>query len=294
MLRRIALVLLIIVAAVCPSMSEVCAAVESSGSVVARPTQSIRTTFYSQNTVDNVAANPVSQTRIHADLKELAPELSFGAGLWIDQDARSSGGVIHNDNQLSPFLGLAWRRPALSVGATADLAYVVPWQPGEPSHRGSEPVARLSLFHSKFMAKRAAALFVRDATAPGVSASDGGGSKNDEGGPEVFLETYSSAFFTSRLDDNLTLDHWTKSGIRFSVLSLGRARLHADLLGEVRARDNARAWEWDEFGDSRVGLRLGWMQPGLAVSLSVSRLVVPLWGFKTAPLSGLLVIGGEI
>lgn len=226
-----------------------------------------KTEIYSQNTLENRTRNFVSQTRVSRPVLTIGERVFARVGAWLEQDTLSQGATIYNDNQVSPFVGLAWTSDALSIGATIDAAYVLPWQMQEENGRSSELVGRANLFHSE--------IWFWDL--------------GSEPSTNWFAETYSSLLLTSRLDDNLIADHWTKGGVRVH----GPWATYADLYSELRARANARAYEWDDLGDLRVGARLGFWTRELSMAVSVSGRAVRIWGYDTPPLSGLVVIGGE-
>lgn len=235
--------------------------------------------LYSQNQSDTRANNLVSQTRLESDLVPIGKFLFLHAGSWFERDLRSNTQATYADNSVAPYLGVTVL-PTSQVGASLDVQRVWPWGEGgiaadnnqqtvasTTTKRSPETVLRAALWHSLLFAP-----------------------------PRRwhFVETYSALVFTSRNEDHLSAQHWTKAGARGRFLP----QVSTDLFAEFATMANNRRWPGENYGDTRVGLRLTWSAIRDANQYSVavlgSRRVSRLWGPNSADWLGLLVIGAQL
>lgn len=228
------------------------------------PAWSAGVAFYSENSYPTRMENIVSQSRLRLDLADSVSALRPYAGILLDQDTRSAPGLIYNDNSVSPLAGISLRLPAVPVALFTEYRRVL----RTIDRADSSPVQSGDL--------RTGALAYQWLTHG-----------------RLFTELYGEGILSTRLDRNLFLQGWSKSGARIQLSRALAADAYLELLGHADRLGLSYNNYWETGPAIRVSARFF---ENASAALSARRGFGSYWksGAGYADWTAMLVLAGGI
>lgn len=199
------------------------------------------TRLYSETSINDRVRDLVSQNSLRVSLLRRGELLDGYVGTYLEQDSRSTGSQVYNDNYVAPLAGVQTRPTSLPISAFLEYRHAMRLLAVPSGRPRMEPDARAGVFFYDWRK---------------IGSSSG-----------FFNESYGEEVFSSRQMQAFYLSVWNKTGIR----ARWWGTFETDLYGEGILKRSSRFSAADNLQEAGPGFRVLYRVGSVAAALSIRR-----------------------